>query len=480
MSKYTIFYSWQSDLPNATNRGFIEKVLENAAKAIRGDDSLKVEPVLDRDTQGVAGSPDIGKTILDKIDQAQVFVADVSIINQGEKRLSPNPNVLVELGYAMKGLGTGKYLLVMNTAYGVPEQLPFDLRIKRVITYRMDEKTPDRAPERKVLEGKLEEALRAVIAVCEATPAGPQTPTVVDQLKSAIEKGQPNQAQMTRKYMEELITHIVSLAPEFSRKEERDDLLVRAIESAKPLIAEFCGVSELVAAMNTVPAAQGIYRGFGKLLENYNTPAGFSGHSVDSDFDFFKFMGHEMFVTFVALLIKEERWDMLAELLDEDMIVANARGGRTGAVSFNYVSKHVRLLDDRNKRLGLTRASLHADLLNGLHRDTNIGGYLSAEEFIEADYFLFLRSVIQGETASRLEWRPWSALYLDRPPQFLLKAVRNKYAEKLLRPLRLSTVELLRERLAERSALLGGVFASRDPDYENPLRDFDAASVGSR
>lgn len=481
MSRYTVFYSWQSDLPNTTNRSFIEKSLQNAAKAIRADDSLKVEPVVDRDTQGVPGSPDIGKTILDKIDQAQVFVADVSIINQGEKRPSPNPNVLIELGYAMKGMGPDKYLLVMNIANGSPEQLPFDLRMKRVITYRMDTETAERAPERKVLEGKLEEALRAVIAVCEATPAGPRVPTVVDQLKSAIERGQPNQAQMARKYMEELTALIVSLAPDFSRKEERDELLMRAIDSAKPLIAEFCAVSELIAAMNAVQAAQGIYRGFGKLLEHYDTPAGFSGHSVDSDFDFFKFMGHEMFVTFVAHLIREERWDMLADLLDEDMIVTNARGGRTGAVSFNHVSKHVRLLDDRNSRLSLKRASLHADMLIGLHKDTDIGGYLSVEEFIGADYFLFLRSVIQGETTPyRFEWRPWSALYLNRPPQFLLKAVQIRYAEKLLRPLRLGNVELLRKRLAERSALLVQLFSSRDPDYENPLRDFDTASVASR
>ena len=50
----TIFYSWQSDLPNATNRGFIQKTLEKAAAAISSDESIDVEPVVDRDTAGVA------------------------------------------------------------------------------------------------------------------------------------------------------------------------------------------------------------------------------------------------------------------------------------------------------------------------------------------------------------------------------------------------------------------------------------------
>jgi len=33
--RFVIFYSWQSDLPNATNRGFIQEALERAARNIR-------------------------------------------------------------------------------------------------------------------------------------------------------------------------------------------------------------------------------------------------------------------------------------------------------------------------------------------------------------------------------------------------------------------------------------------------------------
>jgi hypothetical protein len=73
MSK--IFYSWQSDLPNSTNRSFIEKALERAAKSIQRDDSIEVEPVIDRDTRNIPGSPDIAVTIFKKIDKSDIFVA---------------------------------------------------------------------------------------------------------------------------------------------------------------------------------------------------------------------------------------------------------------------------------------------------------------------------------------------------------------------------------------------------------------------
>ena len=159
-----VFYSWQSDLPNPTNRGFIQDAVERAAKAIREDDSIKVEPVVDRDTAGVPGSPDIANTIFEKIDASQVFACDVSIINGAEKaRPTPNPNVLVELGYALKSLKSKRILMIMNTAFGEPKVLPFDLSTKRVITYRLAEVHQEKAAVKKELALKLENGLRAIV-----------------------------------------------------------------------------------------------------------------------------------------------------------------------------------------------------------------------------------------------------------------------------------------------------------------------------
>jgi len=82
----TIFYSWQSDLPNSTNRGFIQDALERAAKILRSDESVRVEPVIDRDTQNTPDSHDISATIFRKIAEADVFVCDVSLISLSSGR----------------------------------------------------------------------------------------------------------------------------------------------------------------------------------------------------------------------------------------------------------------------------------------------------------------------------------------------------------------------------------------------------------
>ena len=162
--KRTIFYSWQSDLDNGTNRNLVEDVLKRVLKALKRDDSDAIEPVLDRDTSGLAGSPDIANSILAKIAMADVFVADVSIINSGtSNRPTPNPNVLIELGYASSQLGWDRIVLVQNTAFGGPDSLPFDLRGRRVITYNCDPGSRDRGETRGLLQGRMEAALRAAM-----------------------------------------------------------------------------------------------------------------------------------------------------------------------------------------------------------------------------------------------------------------------------------------------------------------------------
>lgn len=140
MGEDIIFYSWQSDLPNRDNRNFIKDCIEKAVKEANRDEiCLEV----DRDTNGISGFPNIQQTILQKIEKATVFVADISIVNKSilnRKRRTPNPNVLFELGFAVKALGWEYILCVFNRDYGKIEELPFDIKQHRIISYSLREK----------------------------------------------------------------------------------------------------------------------------------------------------------------------------------------------------------------------------------------------------------------------------------------------------------------------------------------------------
>jgi hypothetical protein len=160
---HTVFYSWQSDLPNRTNRTFIQDALEKAIDGLL-EIELQVDLILDRDTKDTPGAPDIVQTILAKIDKALIVVADVSIVNKGaDARLTPNPNVLFELGYAVHALSWDYVLPVFNLATGSIEDLPFDLRSRRPITYVMTEETEDRGSELKKLARILQGAMQLIV-----------------------------------------------------------------------------------------------------------------------------------------------------------------------------------------------------------------------------------------------------------------------------------------------------------------------------
>lgn len=190
--RVTIFYSWQSDLPNNTNRGFIERALVKAIESIKTEEELVIEPCLERDTTGVSGTPDIASTIFRKIDECHIFIGDVSIINPKTRtgRKTPNPNVLLELGYAAKRLTWDNVVCVFNTACGKTEDLPFDLRLRRMSLYSATSEEENKAEERDRLASKLREALRPILQRLnqqvqeEATPK-PPTP---DQVSARVKE----------------------------------------------------------------------------------------------------------------------------------------------------------------------------------------------------------------------------------------------------------------------------------------------------
>lgn len=187
----TIFYSWQSDRSNRVCRSFIEDAVQRAIKALCRNILVEQDPRLDRDTRGVPGSPDITNSIENKIDSARAMIADVTIVTplvRDAGRLSPNPNVATEVGYGLRSLGDGRLILVVNEAFGTRDQLPFDLRNRRIIGYTLEDPeggAPDsewcsrRSEVRQNLSGVLAEQLRQIFSSEGDTPP----PTLAEQLQ---------------------------------------------------------------------------------------------------------------------------------------------------------------------------------------------------------------------------------------------------------------------------------------------------------
>jgi hypothetical protein len=197
--RVTVFYSWQSDTPSSLNRSFIERALTEAVERLESDatldPALRDGPIeLDKDTLGVAGSPPITETIFRKIEECAVFVADLTFVGTSSDqvrtsttaRLLPNPNVLLEYGYALRCHSDSALVGVMNEAFGTAESqnLPFDLRHRRwPIRYNLssDSSASQKAAQFEKLANAFVGALRLILtqrAALTTTAAGftPQHP----------------------------------------------------------------------------------------------------------------------------------------------------------------------------------------------------------------------------------------------------------------------------------------------------------------
>jgi hypothetical protein len=170
-----IFYSWQSDQPQ--NRGFIRSALDSAIAELRQDltlDEPQRDIIADQDTQGVSGSPAIADTILSKIRSTDIFLADLTFISSdsNRERQSPNPNVMLEYGYALHALGESKVIGVFNEAHGSPKELPFDLLHRRwPIRFSLAANhAPDREKQKKVLKEALKIAIRGIVSQFDEQP----------------------------------------------------------------------------------------------------------------------------------------------------------------------------------------------------------------------------------------------------------------------------------------------------------------------
>lgn len=175
-SQITIFYSWQSDLPGSDTRNIIQDSIKDAVRLLR--DTVDIEA--DRDTKGEFGSPDIAQTIFSKIDECDIFIADVSAVCQyetidkdGNKKIKymPNPNVMLELGYAAHVVSWDRVICVLNSDYGTPENMPFDIASRRLTPFSLKD-GKSKGEVKKYIKGVIQDTVENVLENGKRVKAG--------------------------------------------------------------------------------------------------------------------------------------------------------------------------------------------------------------------------------------------------------------------------------------------------------------------
>lgn len=180
---YRVFFSFQMDTEDKYGKGFIQKAIEIAIQKLKDEN---IEVTLDFGFRKTPGTPLLIDEMLKKSTESDMVIVDLTftsskewlqakkynvlgrqlrLLNKVGDKKSPNPNVLLETGYAWAKKGTYRTLAVMNDAFGTPEELPVDLKgFRWGITYNLDETNYDSRKEvRKELAKDLYNAIKDAI-----------------------------------------------------------------------------------------------------------------------------------------------------------------------------------------------------------------------------------------------------------------------------------------------------------------------------
>ncbi|MEH2521572.1 hypothetical protein V1279_007145 [Bradyrhizobium sp. AZCC 1610] len=144
------------------------------------------------------------------------------------------------------------------------------------------------------------------------------------------------------------------------------------------------------------------------------------------DFDNFVFIVHELFLYSIAILLRYERFETVAEVFDFRFYVKNDQKPNEAMQPFSIIRQPLRSLEAKQQEL--RRVSLRADLLE----KRSHGSGLQFESIMAADFVLFLRSAISEDDYH--SWYPETLLYsyeMHGPFEIFARAESATYFKRL-------------------------------------------------
>jgi len=147
----------------------------------------------------------------------------------------------------------------------------------------------------------------------------------------------------------------------------------------------------------------------------------------------------------------------------------------------NYLKMCGMCDDIRDSRLKLKRVSVMADIIEGRFIKDNLSELISHKEFLEADYFLFIRTLTISKNLPSFKdiWCPRSCIYLDYPPSYIVKSESKKFVDKMISATGYNSYDHFFKELESRHELFKGYF-SRKTFVDSPLNGFDFTKIGTR
>lgn len=259
------------------------------------------------------------------------------------------------------------------------------------------------------------------------------------RLLEALRNGKPNTLGTTNEFLRTFAENLdrFRMKVDSNSVDKFHELIAINIEQFGPSRTEFVltiqALSQYGISKDTIHL---VHRFFERAGQYMHRPQGVNTHHM-FDFDNYKFIVHELYLYTVAILLRDEHFELVSELLSTPYYFGeNWRGGVAEAVSYTEIREYMHSFQHRNDQLA--RQSARADLLKANAEKSSV----DFRHIMQADFVLYVRSAIKSQ--SYTDWWPESCLYATHtynPFEIFARSVSTKYFDRVKQVLAIDTKE---------------------------------------
>lgn len=235
---------------------------------------------------------------------------------------------------------------------------------------------------------------------------------VVDSIKNHKE----NRYGMITEYLDIIINDFEKLRIKYKEEdvENYDDLVIESITNFIPIRNELIEIFKLMSlyGFDDVILDQ-IHNFFESVTPFLDKPENAQSHR-EWDYDNYKFIVQELFLYFIGILLKNEKFLIISKLLLKRYYSGDQDYGESIMLHFSKFRNYLSSMEHRNVRLKSGRLSLKADILKD--RAQSVG--INFNYIMQADFILFIRGLFDSlQYDEKFYWFPDTLLYTSHWPR---------------------------------------------------------------
>lgn len=246
--------------------------------------------------------------------------------------------------------------------------------------------------------------------ITSPTPTAVGANSKLRRAEEAIAKAAANATGLIREYGAALISELKQLAPIRAEAEPFDETVVRAVEAMRPYLRQLNELQLAIARSDGSAVGELIH--INELIAELMWRPTHVTQWFEDDFDAYKIISYEAFLSFVAILLSEKRYDLVGTVLSHPYYVRRSDGmSGPSTSSFDILFQFPESISQRNRRLATNKTDPLADFVNETYKSS----YPPMADIIQADLVIYLRAAVDKDAVGYYAgWYPHTILYADR------------------------------------------------------------------